>query len=105
MAREVIYNPGRWIKRALNRARSITPKPVPSSVVHLGRDWFGGFSYANYHNYTIYFLEQLAQKSALTADDEMDAIIAATRLEGTCQELCRQRARRERKAKAGAIWQ
>lgn len=87
MARQVIYNPKRWIKRALNRARSVAPKPVPESVRHLGRDWWGGFSYANYHNYTILFLEELAQKEALTPDDEMDAIIAATRLEGTIEEL------------------
>jgi hypothetical protein len=92
MAREVINNPKRWIRRALGRAYSITPKPVPEKVKHLGRDWWGGFSYANYHNYTILFLEELAEKEILTPEDEMNVIIAATRLEGTIEELKRSRA-------------
>jgi hypothetical protein len=81
---DVITNPRRWVERALIRAKSITPRPMPKGV---SRSGFFGFAYENYHSYTIKMLEELSAKGTWTNDDTLKAITCSNRLEGTIMDL------------------
>lgn len=84
--KQSIVAPKKWVKRALDRAMSITPRQTPE-IVRDNPDWWGGFAYDNYHNHTIQMLQGLQSKPTWTRKDEIQVIIISVRLEGTCKEL------------------